>query len=209
MSSLQGPFAVIADKPAPDVVEALRAAGAFPIIEATWTDAPAALASIEPEAVVLAEPCADRARLDALAAVLSDQRKKGGGLYMPVLACVRDDGAPIVPEALTIAANAPTGRLVRRLATAQRMRNLHGTVVRRMRTLTSRGEILPELPATDPLDEASVLVCGRGRTYPALSVAVGERVGVVGALSVESAARAGHWRALDGLGGCGGVGAHK
>ena len=199
MSSLQGPFAVIADKPVPDVVDALRAAGAFPIIEATWSDAPAALASIEPEAVVLAEPCADRARIDALAHVLSEQRKKGSGLYMPVLARVRDDGAPTVPDALTIAANAPAGRLVRRLATAQRMRNLHGTVLRRMRTLTSRGETVPELPTTDPLDEASVLVCGRGRTYPALSVAVGERVGVVGALSVESAARALNARDIDGM----------
>jgi len=199
MSSLQGPFAVIADKPVPDVVDALRAAGAFPIIEATWSDAPAALASIEPEAVVLAEPCADRARIDALADFLSEQRKKGSGLYMPVLARVRDDGAPTVPDALTIAANAPAGRLVRRLATAQRMRNLHGTVLRRMRTLTSRGETVPELPTTDPLDEASVLVCGRGRTYPALSVAVGERVGVVGALSVESAARALNARDIDGM----------
>src|SRR5580692_5438804 len=199
MSSLQGPFAVIADSPVPDVVDALRVAGAFPIIEVTWADAPAALASIEPEAVVLAEPCAHRARVDALANVLSEQRKKGSGLYMPVIARTREDGAPSVPDALTIAANAPAERLVRRLATAQRMRNLHGTVLRRMRTLTSRGETLPELPTSDPLDEASVLVCGRGRTYPALSVAVGERVGVVGALSVESAARALNARDIDGM----------
>jgi hypothetical protein len=198
MSSLQGPFAVIADSPAPDVVEALRAAGAFPLIEATWTDAPAALASIEPEAVILAEPCADRARVTAFAKVLADFRKNGTGLYMPIIARTRDDGVPSVPDALTIAANAPAERLVRRLSTALRTRNLHGTVLRRMRTLTSRGEALPELPASDPLDEASVLVCGRGRTYPALSVAVGERVGVVGALSVESAARALNARDIDG-----------
>ena len=199
MSSLQGPFAVIADSPAPDVVEALRAAGAFPLIEATWTDAPAALASIEPEAVILAEPCADRARVTAFAKVLADFRKNGTGLYMPIIARTRDDGVPSVPDALTIAANAPAERLVRRLSTALRTRNLHGTVLRRMRTLTSRGEALPELPASDPLDEASVLVCGRGRTYPALSVAVGERVGVVGALSVESAARALNARDIDGM----------
>ena len=199
MSSLQGPFAVIADSPAPDVVEALRAAGALPLIEATWTDAPAALASIEPEAVILAEPCADRARVTAFAKVLADFRKNGTGLYMPIIARTRDDGVPSVPDALTIAANAPAERLVRRLSTALRTRNLHGTVLRRMRTLTSRGEALPELPASDPLDEASVLVCGRGRTYPALSVAVGERVGVVGALSVESAARALNARDIDGM----------
>jgi hypothetical protein len=104
--SLQGPFAVIADQPAPDVVDALRSAGAFPIIEATWTDAPAALASVEPEAVVLADACPDRARAAALAKLLADQRDKGSGLYMPVVARTRDDGAPAVPDALTIAASA-------------------------------------------------------------------------------------------------------
>jgi hypothetical protein len=197
--SLQGPFAVIADQPAPDVVDALRAAGAFPIIEITWTDAPAALASLEPEAVVLAEACPDRASAAALASVLAEQRQKGNGLYMPVVARTRDDGAPAVPDALTIAANASPERLVRRLSTALRVRNLHGTVLRRSRTLASRGEILPKLPAGDPLDDASVLVAGRGRSYPALSVAVGERVGVVGALSVESAARALNVRDIDGM----------
>ena len=51
----------------------------------------------------------------------------------------------------------------------------------------------------DPLDDATVLVAGRGRSYPALSVAVGERVGLVGALSVESAARALNARDIDGM----------
>jgi len=36
---LQGPFAVIADQSARGVVEGLRAAGAYPIIEARWADA--------------------------------------------------------------------------------------------------------------------------------------------------------------------------
>src|SRR5271170_6008626 len=103
--ALQGPFAVIADSQAPDVVDALRAAGAFPSVEATWADAPSALASVEPEAVVLAEPCADRARVAALANLLAELRKKDG-LYMPVVARSRDDGAPAVPDALAIAASA-------------------------------------------------------------------------------------------------------
>src|SRR5579863_6124391 len=138
--ALQGPFAVIADSPAPDVMDALRAAGAFPIIEATWADAPTALAAVEPEAVILAEPCPERLRAAALADLLGAQRQKGGALYMPVIARTRDDGAPSVPDALAIAANASPQRLVRRLATALRIRSLHGTVLRRMRTLTSRGE---------------------------------------------------------------------
>src|SRR5579863_18346 len=197
--ALQGPFAVIADSPAPDVMDALRAAGAFPIIEATWADAPTALAAVEPEAVILAEPCPERLRAAALADLLGAQRQKGGALYMPVIARTRDDGAPSVPDALAIAANASPQRLVRRLATALRIRSLHGTVLRRMRTLTSRGEQIPELSTADPLDEANVLVAGRGRAYPSLSVAVGEQVGVVGALSVESAARALHARDIDGM----------
>jgi hypothetical protein len=55
------------------------------------------------------------------------------------------------------------------------------------------------LPTTDPLDEATALLAGRGRSYPALSVAVGERVGLIGALSVENAARALHVRDVDGV----------
>ena len=197
--ALQGPFAVIADSPAPDVVEGLRAAGAFPIIEATWSDAPAMLGSIEPEAVVLADVSSDRTRVAALAKALAEARKKSGGLYMPVIARTRDDGAPAIPDALAIAASAAPERLARRLSTALRVRTLHGTVVRRMRTLASHGQQLPEMPTAEPLDEATVLVAGRGRSYPALSVAVGERVGLVGALSVESAARALNARDIDGM----------
>jgi hypothetical protein len=196
--ALQGPFAVIADTSAPDVVDALRAAGAYPIIEASWADAPSALAAIEPEAVVLAEPPADRAAAEALRVTLAELRAKHG-LHMPVVARMRDDGPCPLPEALAISANAPPARLVRRLATALRVRTLHGTVMRRMQTLISRGEPVPALPERDPLDEASVLVAGRGRSYPALSVAMGERVGVIGALSVESAARAIGARELDGI----------
>jgi hypothetical protein len=197
--ALQGPFAVIADSPAPDVVEALRTAGAYPVVETVWADAPAALTAIEPEAVVAAEPCPDQPRADALAKALAAQRVKGSGFYMPVLARSRDDGASLVADALTIAANMPAERIVGRLSAALRLRTLHGTVMRRIGTLTSRGEQVPELPASDPLDEATVLIAGRGRTYPALSVAVGEQVGLVGALSVESAARALNVRDIDGM----------
>jgi hypothetical protein len=197
--ALQGPFAVIADSPAPELVDALRAAGAFPIIEATSTDAPTVLASVEPEAVIVADAGADRSRTAALTDLLDALRQKGAGLFMPVIALTRDDGAPAIADALAIAANAPPQRLVRRLATALRIRTLHGTVLRRMRTLASRGEQLPELSTADPLDEASVLVAGRGRFYPELSVAMGERVGVVGALSVENAARALNVRDVDGM----------
>ena len=197
--ALQGPFAVIADSPAPDVVEALRTAGAYPIVEIGWTDAPAALTSIEPEAVVAADPCPDQPRADAIAKALAAQRVKGSGFYMPILVRTRDDGASPIAEALTISAAMPAERIVGRLSAALRIRTLHSTVLRRIATLTARGEQIPELATNDPLDEATVLIAGRGRTYPALSVAVGEQVGLVGALSVESAARALNVRDIDGM----------
>jgi len=196
---LQGPFVVVADGPVPDVVEALRAAGAFPIIEATWADAAAAVASVEPEAVVLAESGSDRQAADKQAHALAGELKKRAGPFIPVIARTREDAAPPVPDALVLSASAPADWMARRLSVALRIRTLHATVLRRIGTLTARGETLPELPQNDPLDDATVLVAGRGRSYPELTVAVGERVGLVGALSVESAARALKARDVDGM----------
>jgi hypothetical protein len=197
--ALQGPFVVVADSPAPDVVEALRAAGGFPIIETTWADAATAMASVEPEAVVLADACGDRERADEFARALGDLLDAGSGAFTPVMARTRDDDATPLADALAVSTNVPAARIVRRLSAALRIRTLHGTVLRRIETLASRGEPVPELPDGDPLEEATVLVAGRGRSYPALSVAVGERVGLVGALSVESAARALNARDIDGV----------
>jgi hypothetical protein len=80
-----------------------------------------------------------------------------------------------------------------------RVRTLHATVLRRLRTLAARSKQLPELSDTDPLDEASVLVAGRGRSYPSLCTAAGGHVGVIGALTVEGAARALKAREIDGM----------
>ena len=48
----------------------------------------------------------------------------------------------------------------------------------------------PEPAPVLPIDDATVLLIGRGAGYPALSVALGEQMGVVGALSIEAAAMA-------------------
>jgi hypothetical protein len=193
--ALQGPLVVVADSPVPDLVAVLRAAGAFPVVEANWADAAAALTSVSPEAIVLAEPCADRASLKALA----NRLKAGDGPFVPVIARHRDEGAAVLPGALAIAPSVPAERLVSRLSSALRLRTLHATVLRRTCMLAARGQLPPELPTTDPLDEATALLAGRGRSYPALSVAIGERVGLIGALSVENAARALHVRDVDGV----------
>ena len=198
--ALQGPFVVVADSPAPDVVEALRAAGAFPIIETNWADAAGALASVDAGSrgarrAVRRSPRAPRNSPGALA----ERLKAGDG------ASRRSSPAPATTALAPFPmrwrsprARRPSGSRAGSSA-ALRIRTLHGTVLRRTHTLAARGELPPELPTTDPLDDATVLVAGRGRSYPALSVAVGERVGLVGALSVESAARALNARDIDGM----------
>ena len=196
---LQGPLAVIADQPARDVVDALRTAGAYPIVEARWADAAAALQARPPQAVILADGCADHARAAVLEKALDIQAEQEAGLFTPVIARARDDVTPRFADALAIAAKAPADRLIGRLTAALRVRTLHATVLRRMRTLAARTKDLPELSDADPLDEASVLVTGRGRSYPSLCTAAGEHVGVIGALTVEGAAHALKSRDIDGM----------
>src|ERR1700730_1906757 len=98
--ALQGPFVVFPDSSAVDVVAALRAEGAFPIIEVGWADAAAALASVEPEAIVLAEPCSEPSRAAALAKALAGAPKKNNRAFTPIIARTRDDGVPVLPNAL-------------------------------------------------------------------------------------------------------------
>jgi len=54
--SLQGPLIVVADSPTAGLGAALSAAGAFPIVETKWADAPTAFVSVKPTAVIIAEP---------------------------------------------------------------------------------------------------------------------------------------------------------
>lgn len=186
---------VVAANPATDIADALRSAGAFPVLEATWADAAAAVASIRPEALVLADRCLEA----PLGQALAEEIETVEGPFIPIIARLREDASPPVPDALPIAFNASPERIVRRLSATLRIRALHATVMRRTRTLVSKGELPPELPVNDPLEDATVLVTGRGRSYPGLTVAVGERVGMIGALSVESAARTLHARDIDGV----------
>ena len=103
-----------------------------------------------------------------------------------ILAIVRENDPPAFANALPIPADSVATRLVPRLRAALRVRALHATVLRRAEELAERGDA-PEFPQHDPLEDATVLVAGRGRGYPALTVAVGERMGLIGALSIETA----------------------
>jgi hypothetical protein len=55
------------------------------------------------------------------------------------------------------------------------------------------------IPETDLARDATVLLIGRGAGYAALSVSLGERMGVVGALSIEAAAKHLSSRDIDGI----------
>ena len=195
--SLQGPLIVVAEQPAAELVQALSTAGAFPIVESKWADAPAAFVTVKPAAIVIAEPGAP-ANI-ASARMLCLQVATVNGPLVPVIARVCGDDDAAVPIALPADATLPVDRLLARLQFAMRVRALHATVLRRIELFTSHDGKLPALPVGDALVDATVLIAGRGPLYPTLSVAMGERVKVAGALSVEAAARHLNIRDIDGI----------
>ena len=96
--SLQGPIVVVAERPASDLVAALSAAGAFPIIETNWTDAPASFVSIKPCAVIIAEPGPPPS--DASARMLCLQIATTTGPVTPVIALTSSDRDAAIPIAI-------------------------------------------------------------------------------------------------------------
>jgi hypothetical protein len=190
--SLQGPIFVVADSPVPELLSSLSVAGAFPIIEIRQSELGARLTEIEPAAIVLVEP--PSADLD-LAPVIPEQWVADRP-YVPVIATA--DGPRPGQSSVLVCADDRPGRLTARLRAALRVRTLHATVLRRMASIEEVGRA-PAMPGGDPLEDATVLVAGRGGSYPALVVAVGERAGLVGALSLDAAAHLLRSRDIDGL----------
>jgi len=186
---------LVTDGPATDLVEALGAAGAFPVVETKWKDAPAAFASVKPSAVVVAEMPSPQA--SAAARTLCRDVAAAPGPIVPIIA--RGDDGGVLPIAIGVDLGLPVERLVARLQAALRVRSLHETVLRRLEIFAAKSKKLPALEAGDPLDGATVLIAGRGPLYPKLSVAMGERVNVLGALSVEGAAKHLNLRDIDGV----------
>ena len=188
---------VVADSPATDLVDALVAAGAFPIVETTWADAPTAFVSVKPTAVVIAEPGAPPD--ESVARMLCLQIATAKGTIVPVIARAYGDQEAAISIAFPADAALPVARLIARLQSAMRVRALHATVLRRIETFAAHDGRLPPLPVGDALDDATVLIAGRGPLYPKLSVAMGERVKMLGALSVETAAKHLNARDIDGI----------
>ncbi|HMA70716.1 MAG TPA: GGDEF domain-containing protein [Xanthobacteraceae bacterium] len=194
--SLPGPILIVSDHPDRKLAAAFAAAGAVPVVETVLSEAAKAIARINPAAVLFADPDCEPTPLiaDELAATIDAMPAP----FMPVAARVDDCGATRL-DALPIGVGAPNEQIVARLAAALRVRTLHAVVLRRIDTLRSNGADVPMLPDSDPLADATVLVTGRGRHYPALTSAVEERVGLIGALSVEAAARYLNTRDVDGI----------
>ena len=184
-----GPIVLVSSALQSRVTETLSEAGLSPVLEAGWRDALDSVQQLQPAAVIVAAPDQNH-HLHELA-----RRVASCEPYVPLIVVEPRDTLP----STAIAFNPIDGRyqrLVPRLKAALRVRSLHDTVLRRIgNDLTLR----TSLQATDPRTDATVLLLGRGGGYAALSVALGERVGVVGTLSIEGAAKHLNSRELDGI----------
>lgn len=191
--SLPGPVIVVSDGTASAVRDALARADT-PVVEALPGEAAAAIAKAKPTAVVLADPDPDH----QIAASIARATTRLPGPMVPFVAVMHDADVP-APAALPIAPAAVPTRLVARLRAALRVRTLHATVLRRIAALAEQGVATPPIPEGDPLRDATVLVAGRGRGYPALTMAVAERMGLIGALSLDTARSYLSARDIDGI----------
>jgi len=186
--SQQGPILVVSTAIRPSFVASLEAT-MFPIIDATWADASRAVAQLQPAAVFAMSETADPG-FEALAKQIAARQP-----YLPLIAIDPTTSLPenAIPFSQT---GGNADRLTARLRAALRVRTLHSTVMRRVDDDPATRRPLAEI---DLVRDATVLLIGRGAAYPALSVSLGERMGVVGALSVEAAAKHLNTRDIDGI----------
>jgi hypothetical protein len=186
--SQHGPLIVISSDERLSLSTALSEAEMFPVIDAVWSEALQAIERLQPAAVLASAPLEVEPLLWTLAERVAARKP-----YVPLLVI---DPTTLLPANgipfSQIGGNAD--RLSARLRAALRVRTLHATVLRRL-----TNDPTMRAPDTDPIDDATVLLIGRGAAYPALSVALGERMGVVGALSIEAAAKHLNARELDGI----------
>ncbi|MBN8987215.1 MAG: GGDEF domain-containing protein [Rhizobiales bacterium] len=191
--SQQGPILVVSTAGRPSFAPALDAAGLFPVVESGWADAGRAIEQVQPAAVLAAAADVDQAAFAALAMPIASRP-----LYLPLIAVdprarLPDNAIPFFPSQ-GFQGHADSSRLAARLRAALRIRALHATVMRRQ---------VPAIPMAlsniDTARDATALLIGRGGAYPTLSVSLGEQTGVVGALSIEAAAKHLNARDIDGI----------
>src|ERR1700721_1597029 len=176
--SQQGPVILVSAAGRPAFATVLGEAGIFPVIDAGWADASRAVEQLQPAAVVAAMSGNIEPRLSVCARQIADNQP-----YLPLIAV---DPQPLLPEnAIPFAQRGNSSdRMMARLRSALRVRTLHSTVMRRLDDdppSSMAGSI------ADPVRDATVLLIGRGSTYPTLSVSLGERMGGGGPLILETA----------------------
>ncbi len=188
--SQQGPLIVVSTAGRPSFASALDDARMFPVIDTGWAEASRAVEQLHPAAVLVAMSGAAEPGLKALAKQIAARQP-----YLPLIAV--DPTASLPDNAIPFSQTSGNfGRLTARLRASLRVRALHATVMRRLDGDPAARTTLPEI---DPSRDATVLLIGRGTAYPSLSVALGERIGVVGALSIEAAAKHLNTRDIDGI----------
>jgi hypothetical protein len=187
--SQQGPIIVVSSAGRPSIASALDEAKMFPVIPTIWADVLRAVRQLQPAAILVASSGAEPG-FEVLAREIAAREP-----YLPLIAI---DPTTTLPEnAIPFAQiGGNFDRLMARLRAALRVRTLHSTVMRR---LDGDPAARTKLVATNPSRDATVLLIGRGAAYPALSVSLGERMGVVGALSIEAAAKHLSTRDIDGI----------
>ena len=188
--SQQGPIIVVSAGEPPPFASALHDAELLPVVPCRWADASRSLAQLAPAAVVVAASATAEIGLEALARQVAATR-----LYLPLI--VVDPTTSLPDNAIPCTqSGGKFDRLIARLRSALRVRTLHSTVMRRLDGSTTAHATFDD---ADPARDPTVLLIGRGAAYPSLSVSLGERMGVVGALRIEAAAKHLTTRDIDGI----------
>jgi hypothetical protein len=186
--SQQGPVLIVSAAAKPPFAAVLDETKLFPVVVTDWNEAGRAIETVKPAAIIAAAEGVDFAALASLA-----KRAAARAPYLPLIAVDPTTTLPDTAIAFFQRKGLPD-RLIARLNASLRVRALHATVMRRL---------VPPTPIAlsdiDPVGEATTLLIGRGGAYPTLSVALGERAGVVGALSIEAAAKHLSSRDIDGI----------
>ena len=194
--ALLGPVVVVAEIPATDFIDVLAKAGAFPIAQTRWADVPAAIGETQPVALAIADRQTIPSSRQVDAAIECIETR--GGPVMPVIALVDSSSTPAIPGALPIAIDDSAERVIARLHSALRIRTLHAAVLRRSLAAGAKKPVAAFVPP-DLLEELTVLCVARGGSYPALSLPIARRASLMGALSIDTAARYLNARDVDGV----------
>jgi GGDEF domain-containing protein len=194
--ALLGPVVVVAEIPATDFIDVLAKAGAFPIAQTRWADVPAAIGETQPVALAIADRQTIPSSRQVDAAIECIETR--GGPVMPVIALVDSSSTPAIPGALPIAIDDSADRVIARLHSALRIRTLHAAVLRRSLAAGAKKPVAAFVPP-DLLEESTVLCVARGGSYPALSLPIARRASLIGALSIDTAARYLNARDVDGV----------